>query len=237
MRFKVTLTFHHQPMKGTTYMSIKTVSKFAALTLFFSSQAMVGTKAIAAPSEAVISQYNLAAEGDEDKVEVVYEQLNQQIKSKGVDALSMVYLGSTQTLMGRDAFMPWNKMKYTEQGLVMISKGLSLLGTDSIDHQEYRQGLPESILAKAIAATTFTSLPDMFNHFERGYDIYLELLADESFSTQSYDATSWIYIYAIKASLRAGDVNQANQWLSEMQAENAQHPMTLQAEALINRAG
>ncbi|MGF1697064.1 hypothetical protein L4D20_17685 [Vibrio kyushuensis] len=217
-------------------MTMKTISKYAAITLLVSSQAMIAPNVMAAPSEAVISQYNLAAAGDEDKVEVVYEELSQQVESEGADALSMVYLGSTQTLMGRDAFMPWNKMKYTEQGLATISKGLTLLDAHPMDQQEYRQGLPESILAQAIAASTFTSLPDMFNHFERGYDIYLELLADESFSEQHYDATSWIYIYAIKASLRAGDVNQAHQWLSEMQTKNSQHPMTLQAEALINQA-
>ncbi|MCK6263997.1 hypothetical protein KP803_12020 [Vibrio sp. ZSDE26] len=217
-------------------MNIKHAFKLTALTLLISGQAVMATNVIAAPSEAVISQYNLAAEGDEGKVDVVYEQLSQQIKSEGADALSMVYLGSTQTLMGRDAFMPWNKMKYTEQGLATISKGLSLLDANSIDQQVYRQGLPESVLAKAIAASTFTSLPDMFNHFERGYDIYLDLLEDETFNAQSYEATSWIYIYAIKASLRAGDVNQANLWLAEMQSQNAHHPMTLQAEALINQA-
>ncbi|WP_295895342.1 hypothetical protein [uncultured Vibrio sp.] len=216
-------------------MNIKSISKTIALTLLVSSS-VLSVQALAAPSEAVISQYNLAAEGDEDKVDVVYEQLEQLMESQGADALSLVYLGSTQTLMGRDAFMPWNKMKYTEQGLATIAKGLTLLDDESVEQQEYRQGLPTSVLAKAIAASTYTSLPDMFNHFERGYDIYLDLLDTEAFANQSYEATSWIYIYAIKASLRAGDVEQANKWLATMQTENAQHPMTLQAEAIIDKA-
>ena len=217
-------------------MSINTITKYTAIVLLVSSQALIASLAIAAPSEEVIAQYNLAAEGDEDKVDVVYEQLNQHMTSQGADALSLVYLGSTQTLKGRDAFMPWNKMKYTEQGLATISKGLTLLGAEPMSEQEYRQGLPESVLAKAIAASTFTSLPDMFNHFERGYDLYLELFNDDVFLQQSYDATAWIYIYAIKASLRAGDQNQANQWLSQMQSQNRHHPMTLQAEALIDQS-
>ncbi|PMK03484.1 hypothetical protein [Vibrio sp. 10N.261.55.A7] len=216
-------------------MSIKSICNTIALTLLISGSAL-SFQTTAAPSEAVISQYNLAAQGDEDKVEVVHEQLEQLLESQGADALSLVYLGSTQTLMGRDAFMPWNKMKYTEQGLATIAKGLTLLDGEPVEQQEYRQGLPTSILAQAIAASTYTSLPDMFNHFERGYDIYLELLESEAFASQSYEATSWIYIYAIQASIRAEDVDQANKWLSKMQAENAQHPMTLQAEALINKA-
>lgn len=193
---------------------------------------------LASPTEAVIAQYNLAAEGDEDKVEFVHQQLEQQISQHGADPLSLVYLGSTQTLMGRDAYMPWNKMKYTEQGLATISEGLDLLATQStpLEQQEIRQGLPVSLLTRAIAGATFTSLPDMFNHFERGYDLYLELLADQSFSQQHYDAISWVYIYAIRAALRAEDKPQAQQWLKEMQARAPQHPVTIQAQALIDSA-
>ena len=72
----------------------------------------------------------------------------------------------------------------------------------------------------------------MFNHFERGYDLYLDLLADDSFSQQHYDAISWVYIYAIRAALRAEDKPQAQQWLAEMQARAPQHPVTIQAQAL-----
>ncbi|USD43719.1 hypothetical protein J4N42_16245 [Vibrio sp. SCSIO 43135] len=212
--------------------------KVFKLATLFSLTVLASAQVLAVPSEATISQYNLAAEGDEDKVEVVYEQLQQQVAEQGADALSLVYLGSTQTLMGRDAFMPWTKMKHTEQGLATISKGLALMADSNIPLQEQliRQGLPETLLAKAIAATTFTSLPDMFNHFERGYDLYLELLSDETFTSQDYDVISWIYVYAIKASLRAEDTSQAKAWLKDMQARNSQHPMTLQAQALIDKA-
>ncbi|MGY3572733.1 hypothetical protein [Vibrio paucivorans] len=212
--------------------------KVFKLATLISLTVLASTQVQAVPSEATISQYNLAAEGDEDKVEVVYEQLQQQVAEQGADALSLVYLGSTQTLMGRDAFMPWTKMKHTEQGLATISKALALMADSNIPLQEQliRQGLPETLLAKAIAATTFTSLPDMFNHFERGYDLYLELLSDDTFTAQDYDAISWIYVYAIKASLRAEDSSQAKAWLKDMQARNSQHPMTLQAQALIDKA-
>lgn len=200
--------------------------------------ALISVNAFAAPSEEVIAQYNQAADGDENAVEVVFETLQRAIENQGADPLSLVYLGSTETLKGRDAFMPWNKMKYTEQGLATISKGLDLLQSETVPLQEQaiRQGLPESLLAQAIAAATFTSLPDMFNHFERGYDIYLDLLADEQFQQQHYDATSWIYLYAIRAALRAEQPEQAQLWLKVMEQKNSQHPLTLQAQAIIKKA-
>lgn len=213
-------------------MKTKTSINFKPLFMLLGST-LISSVSIAAPSEELIGQYNLAADGDKGKVKVVLEQLNSQIEIKGADALSLVYLGSTQTMQGRDAFMPWNKMKYTEQGLATISKGLSLAQEVNLAEQEYRQGLPEGVLAKAIAASTFTSLPDMFNHFERGYDLFLDLLADSSFSAYQFDAISWIYLYAIEASIRAEDYVQANQWLTEMKSQNAQHPMTKKAEAYL----
>lgn len=197
--------------------------------------ALASFNALAVPSDALISQYNQAADGDENAVEAVYQQLEDQLESQGADALTLVYLGSTETLKGRDAFMPWNKMKYTEQGLATIAKGLDLLNNQPVplEQQQRRQGLPESLLAKSIAAATFTSLPDMFNHFERGYDLYLDLLADKAFQQQHYDATSWVYLYAIKAAIRAEDISQAKRWLEAMEANNQQHPLTLQAQAMI----
>ncbi|WED25307.1 hypothetical protein L3V77_09490 [Vibrio sp. DW001] len=198
--------------------------------LLFSSQVF------AVPSEELIAQYNQAAQGDEAKVEVVYEQLQSDLKRNGADALSLVYLGSTQTLMGRDAFMPWNKMKHTEQGLATIAKGLDLLANDttSFEKQPIRQGLPESILSRAVAASTFTLLPDMFNHFERGYDLYLDLLAEERFTAQPFATTSWIYFYAVKAAIRAEDTSQAERWLEEMNQRDSNNPMTLQAQAAFS---
>lgn len=211
--------------------------RWLPLTLIISSIAYVGAS-LATPSETIIAQYNQAANGDKDKVTEVYEQLTQNVASNGADGLSLVYLGSTQTLMGRDAWMPWNKMKHTEQGLATISKGLDLVAANPtpIQEQQIRQGLPESLLAKAIAGATFTALPDMFNHFERGYDLYIELLDEPAFAAQGFDATSWIYIYAIKAAIRAEDLNQAKQWLAQMEHLNKNHPMTLEAQAIINGA-
>ncbi len=200
--------------------------------------ALFSASVMAAPSDSLIAQYNQAAEGDEEAVELVYQQLDKLIAAQGADALSLVYLGSTEALMGRDAFMPWNKMKYTEQGLATIAKGLDLLQVSEtpLAQQQIRQGLPEAYLARAIAAATYTSLPDMFNHFERGYDLFLDLLADEQFQQQHYDATSWIYIYAIEAALRAEDSDQASKWLSFMQQKNANHPLTIQAQAILDKA-
>lgn len=199
---------------------------------------LFSANALAIPSDAAIEIYNKAAQGDESLVEVAHQSFEQHIAQRGAEALSLVYLGSTQTLMGRDAWMPWNKMTYTEKGLATIAKGLDLLAANPtpLAEQQTRQGLPESFLAKSLAASTFTSLPEMFNHFDRGYELFLELLDDDEFKQQKYAATAWVYLYAVQAALNAGDMPQAKAWLDQMQQRGAQHPLTQQAANMINSA-
>ncbi len=190
------------------------------------------------PPAELINLYNQAAQGDEEKVEQVHQQLNSLIKQQGATPLNLVYLGSTETLQGRDAFLPWNKMKYVEKGLATINKGLTLLDSQLIPlvQQERIQGIPESYLTRAMAAVTYSSLPDMFNHFERGYDLYLALLMDPQFEQQPFAATAWIYRYAIQASLRANDMDQAQKWMALMESKDPQNLETETARALVGQS-
>ncbi|AQM21323.1 MULTISPECIES: hypothetical protein [Vibrio] len=240
--------FHHQRMKGTIMMTTFSYSR-SLRNLLLSVGLLLSITAVQAnPSDALIMQYNQAAEGDSDKVELVLHQLEQLIKQQGAKPLSLAYLGSAQTLQGRDAFMPWNKMRYVEEGLATIDKGLTLLSNhpQPLAEQERVMGLPDSYLTRAVSAATYTSLPDMFNHFERGYDLYLDLLVEPELTAQPFAATAWVYRYAIQAALRANDIPQAEQWLAQMQTHQkqgkqvdnqpAEHPQIIQAKALITNA-
>ena len=194
--------------------------------------------ALANPTPEVLSLYNQAAQGDEEMVDVAYDALNAILSKEGATPLTLVYLGSTETLQGRDAFLPWNKMKYVEKGLATIDKSLTLLSNveQPIADQPRVQGLPEAYLTRAMAATTYTSLPDMFNHFERGYDLYLDLLSEEEFAHQHFAATAWIYRYAITASIRAEDLTQAKSWLAVMEEKDSSNIETMTAKALVSQA-
>ncbi|MGL5431208.1 MAG: hypothetical protein ACRC9S_10900 [Vibrio sp.] len=222
-------------MKTRTWLSFTTYTAILLVSL------SVGP-VYALPSEAMIQRYNQAAQGDEKLVEPLYTDLENLLAQEGASALSLVYLGSTRTLMGRDAFLPWKKMRYSEEGLAMIDKGLTLLSghtNTSSEHtahsEERRSGLPTQMLAIAVAAATYTAMPDMFNHFERGYDLYLNLLADPQFQTQPFASSAWIYRLAIVAALRGKDEEQAQLWLKTMQQADAQHPDTQQAQALLSQ--
>ena len=107
----------------------------------------------------------------------------------------------------------------------------------SVWEQERIQGLPESYLARAMAAATYTSLPDLFNHFDRGYDLFIDLLQEPEFEQQPFAASAWVYRYAIQAALRAEDRTQAQAWFGVMLRKDKENLETMNARALLSQQG
>ncbi len=198
---------------------------------------LISTSSYANPNQAMIELYNQGASGDADAVEQVNQQLKVVLKKEGATPLTLIYLGSSETLLGRDAWMPWKKMEYTERGLAQMDKALNLLSNreQTQAKQPLVNGLIESNLVKAMAASTFTSVPDFFNHFDRGYEIYIELLNDSHFVNHDFSATAWVYYYGVLAAMKAEDVTQAKHWLQQMQLKNSEHPLTIKAQQTVQK--
>jgi hypothetical protein len=196
---------------------------------------VISTKSYANPSQDMIELYNQGASGDTDAVEQVHQQLLSVLKKEGKTPLTLIYLGSSETLLGRDAWMPWKKMAFTERGLARMDKALTLLLSTSESSSELSRvnGLLEPHLVKAMAASTFTSVPDLFNHFDRGYELYGELLNDSRFKENDFSATAWVYYYGVIAALRAEEISQATRWLQQMQQKNSDHPFTRKAQQAV----
>ena len=71
--------------------------------------------------------------------------------------------------------MPWDKMKYSEQGLDHIDRALATLKPDH-DRQLVR-GVPVSLETRFVAASTFVKLPDgIFHRRAAGQKLLDELL-------------------------------------------------------------
>lgn len=85
------------------------------------------------------------------------------------------YLGMALTLKAREAWMPWNKLKYSERGLDHIDQALAALKPQH-DSQLLR-GVPVSMETRLVAANTFLALPDgIFHRRASGKKLVDELL-------------------------------------------------------------
>lgn len=80
--------------------------------------------------------------------------------------LLAAYEGAAIALKGRDALLPWDKMKYAENGADAIDKALAQL-TPAHDETLFG-GTPESVETRLVAASSLLALPDFMNRRASG---------------------------------------------------------------------
>ncbi|WP_018610682.1 hypothetical protein [Uliginosibacterium gangwonense] len=117
--------------------------------------------------------------GDEVEASVsAFEQLSRQ---EPTNPLFRAYLGSAQSLQGKQAWLPWNKLKYTENGLATIDKALQQLSPEQT--RQLVRGVPVTLETRLVAASTFLALPDMFKRSQLGHQQLQQILADADLLT------------------------------------------------------
>jgi hypothetical protein len=141
---------------------------FAVLAVLFSSCVM------SAPNlSSTYAQY-LAAVDEKQNATSVYEHLQELPSSPVVQVLR----GSTLTLMGRDAWMPWTKMKLADEGIALLERTLRDL--TPADHQAQFEGVPVDNFVTFITGATYTRLPDLFHKKIEGQALLDSLVHDQA---------------------------------------------------------
>jgi len=133
----------------------------------------------AAPApDAVIeagTQLNQAAmAGSSSAVAQAEAYFAQQLAAFPSDPLLRAYYGSSHSRLATTTWLPWKKMSYAEDGLADLDKALAQLTAEQ-DTQMHR-GVPVSLETRFVAASTFVSLPSMFNRKARGGKLLEDVL-------------------------------------------------------------
>lgn len=138
--------------------------------------------AAAQPPDAPEAPFNEAAtvfqraaageKGDVDRAIAAFEAL---VRAEPRNPVYAAYLGSALSMRARDAWMPWNKLRYTEQGLDHIDRALESLKPE---HDKLLlRGVPASVETRLVAARTFVKLPDpIFHRRTAGKKLLTDLL-------------------------------------------------------------
>ncbi len=161
---------------------------------------------------------------------VVAEALIQFEKLTATDSpaapLFQAYLGATQTLQGRDAWLPWEKVRATERGLTTIEKSLRRL--EPRHDTEKINAVVVALDARLVAVTTYFSVPALFNRFDMGKQVLREALAHPGFASAPAEVRARLYQQAALAASRDGKRGDELENLKKA-AELAQFPNTVAA--------
>ena len=128
-----------------------------------------------APFADAFKTFQQAQGGDSSRIEAAIAAFDTLARAEPQQPLYTVYLGSALGLKAADALMPWNKVKYSEQGLDHLDRALAALKPDH-DRQLVR-GVPVGLETRLVAASMFVKLPDgIFHRRAAGMKLLDELL-------------------------------------------------------------
>lgn len=139
----------------------------------------------AEPSAAFLAasaSFTRATTGDSAATEQALKAFEALAAAESPEApLYQAYVGAAQTLQGREAWMPWTKMKATERGLDTLDKALRRL--ESRHDAVVLGSVPVSLETRLVAANTFVSVPDaIFHRADAGRRLLQELVAHPLFA-------------------------------------------------------
>lgn len=137
--------------------------------------------------------------------------------------LFLAYEGAANALKGRDASMPWDKMKYTEKGADQLEKALALL-TPAHDEALFL-GSPESIELRLLAANTLLALPDFMNRRSQGKRALEAALASPALALSSAQTRASLFAAAARLASKEQRSKDEVSWLQKLVAlpETSQH--------------
>ena len=140
------------------------------------------------------TQFDRGVAGDDAALDTAYTLFEKLLIEQPGHPLYLAYLGSSHTLKGRAAWMPWNKLKYVEQGLHFIDKGLAQLKPEH--DQALLRDVPVSIETRLVAISTFLGIPGFFNRFDSAKELLQSTLADPAFAATPPTVQASFYLQA-----------------------------------------
>jgi hypothetical protein len=196
----------------------------------------------AAPQEAAPSgflearrQFMAAVAGDGKARDAAIASFQQLAAAHPGHPLLAAYAGSATSLAGRDAMMPWNKMKYSEDGADTIEKALAQL-TPAHDEMLF-QGTPESVETRMVAASTLLALPDFMNRRASGKRALDAALKSPVFAQASVPVRARLYALAAKTAAADKRGNDEAGYLKQLVQLAPQAPEGLRAAARLKELG
>lgn len=147
--------------------------------------------------------FQQARNGEDRQIEPAIAAFDALTRAEPQQPAYAAYLGSALAMKAREAWMPWNKLKYSERGLDQIDQALAAL-TPQHDSQLLR-GVPVSMQTRLVAASTFLALPDgVFHRRAAGKKLIDALLRHPALATAPAPFREAVQKFAAQAAKESG---------------------------------
>lgn len=107
-------------------------------------------------------------------------QFDALLERDPANPLFAAYRAAAVVMQARDAWMPWNKLKYLDDGLADTDRALAMLKPQH--EQADASGLSVGALVRLVAANTFIAVPSFSNRRADGRRLIRGIVENEGFS-------------------------------------------------------
>lgn len=189
-----------------------------ACLLFLAAAAAAGQDDEFAAAEVL---FRKAADGDKNAVEEAVTRFERLAAADTPYAPTFqAYLGAAQAMQGRDAWMPWTKMRATERGLSNLDRALRRL--EPRHDTTLLRGAPVALETRLVAATTFVALPGLFHRLDAGRNILRAALNSPALNAAPPSLRAALHRQAALAAAKDKQTaEEAAQWRLAIAAEPA----------------
>lgn len=102
------------------------------------------------------------------------------LQRDAANPLFAAYRAAAVVMQARDAWLPWNKLKYLDDGLADTDRALAMIKPQH--EQADASGLSVSALVRLVSANTFIAVPSFSNRRADGQRLVREIIANPGFS-------------------------------------------------------
>ena len=137
-------------------------------------------------------EFTRAGNGDSSAVQSALDKFVRLKEKYPGDALILARAGSLVTMQARDAWMPWNKMRFAEQGLDQLDQALAAV--EKQGQATTGDGISYTQQVDLVAAITFSQLPKFFNRHGQAERLFRKLVnTQEKLTTPAaFQAQVWL---------------------------------------------
>jgi len=177
---------------------------------------------LSAEIEAARQVYLEGVSGDKAATEDAARRFEALLGQNPGNPLILAYLGSSETLLGKQAWMPWNKMNHAEKGLGLLDTALESL---TAEHAGVRsRGIPVGLEVRLTAGATFVRVPRFFHRFDKGKALLDALVADPLLAEAPAAFQASALFWAAQAAQEDGDEARRKTLLSKAVALDPEGP-------------
>ena len=182
-----------------------------------------------APLEAAYQEFTLARTGDQAAIERAASAFDTLLKAEPTNPLLMAYAGASTSLRATTTWLPWQKMRFAEDGLAQLDKALALLSP--AHNTALPQQVPAALEVRFVAAATFLAVPGFMNRGARGKKLLAEVADSPLLATAPLPFRGDVWLTAVDQAIKDDRQKDAQKYLSALVQSGA--PQAAQARAKL----